>query len=209
MMPKVLNAAMRTTRVCEGVIMRVLNYALVAVGAAVSVLPSAAYASGKPIPQLQSSIRVGVVGEVPVDCSLSQSVRNVEIEDLASETNQPTAAKAKLPFSLSCNTPVKVSLKSRRGGLQYEGAPTSDSDFTSLVGYSAKLNLPGNQNALSCESEDMARGGDGCSERIDDPMMEGEGAIAVTVRAGGGLLQKGTYSDRVTITITPTLGSDS
>jgi hypothetical protein len=189
--------------------MRVLNSALVALGFAVLATPSAAYASGKPIPQLQPSIRVGIVGEVPVDCSLSQSVRNVEIEGLASETNQPTAAKAKLPFNLSCNTPVKVSMKSRRGGLQYEGSPTTDSDFTSLVGYSAKLNLPGNRNALSCESEDMARSGDGCSKQIDDSMMEGEGVIAVTVRAGGGLLQKGTYSDRVTITITPALGSDS
>jgi spore coat protein U-like protein len=189
--------------------MRVLFFALLAMGCAVSALPTAAHASGKPIPQLQSSMRVGVTGEVPVDCSLTQSVRNVEIEDFASETtNQAMATKANLPFSLSCNTPVKVSLKSRRGGLQFEGTPTSDGDFTSLVGYSAKLNLPGNRNALSCESEDMARSGEGCSENIADSMMEGEGVIAVTVRAGGGLLQKGTYSDRVTITVTPALGSD-
>jgi hypothetical protein len=194
-----------------GVVMRVL-FAAVAALAIVSmsgaVVGTPAWA--KPaIPQLQPSMRIGVTGEVPVDCSLSQSIKSVEIEDLAGEmTNQPTAAKARLPFTVSCNTPITVSLKSRRGGLQFEGTPTSDSDFTSLVGYSAKVNLPGNRNALSCESEDMARNGEGCSKGVDDPMIEGEGAIAITTRPGGGLLQKGTYSDRVTITITPTLGSE-
>lgn len=190
--------------------MRGFLLAFAASAAAVLALPTTAYAKDKPIPQLQSSLRIGVTGVVPVDCSLSQSVKSIEIENFASaDTNEALAAKARLPFNVSCNTPVTVSLKSRRGGLQFEGAPTLDSDFTSLVGYSAKLNLPGNRNALSCESEDMARSGEGCSKSMEDPMMDGEGVIAVTVRPGGGLLQKGTYSDRVTITITPTLGSDA
>lgn len=160
------------------------------------------------IPQLSPSLKFGVVGEVPVDCRLSQSVKRVEIEDILDDsTGGANETRTILPFTVSCNTPITVKMESRRGGLEFEGKSTPDSDFTSLIRYSANLALPGHRSVLQCESRDMAEGGAGCAGKVADPLLDGDGAIAVRTRSDGGLLQQGRYADRLTITISPALGS--
>ncbi len=118
--------------------------------------PTMAHGRGD-VPVLQDSLRFEVVGRVAVDCSLSQSQTNVAVENAVDPlTNVVRAAQASLPFSVSCNTPVSVSLDSRNGGLRYQGAPTSDRAFTQLISYGARVALPGHANVLNCRSRDMA-----------------------------------------------------
>jgi hypothetical protein len=96
--------------------MRCLAY-IAGLGLVVPAVPACAH-DWHDAPQLKRHLRVGVRGVVPADCSLSQSVRDVAIEGFqnpATDTVQRT--KARLPFTVSCNTPVSVTLDSRDGGL--------------------------------------------------------------------------------------------
>jgi hypothetical protein len=177
-------------------------------GCALALAASPAVAGGhEQLPQLHHRLRVGVVGVVPIDCSLSQSgERDVDIENFQDPMNDTVrAATASLPFSVSCNTPISVSLSSRHGGLKFHGAGTSDSAFTTLIPYSANLDMPGHNRVLRCRSDDMAAD-HGCEGGIDDAITDGEGKIEVHLRASNDLVLSGAYQDRVTITVTPRLG---
>lgn len=169
--------------------------------------PAMAHGRGD-VPRLDDRLRFEVVGEVPVDCSLSQTERRVEIEGVADPaTNRARAARASLPFSVSCNTPVTVSLVSRNGALEYDGPAPTDADFTTRIDYVARVDLPGRNNALTCSSHRMDRGGAPCVERVRDAMIEGEGSVEILTRPSDGLLLQGNYRDRVTLTISPRIGS--
>lgn len=170
---------------------------------------SSAMAHGRgDAPRLSDSLRFEVVGEVPVDCSLTQTERSIEIEGVADPmTNRARAARASLPFSVSCNTPIIVSLESRNGALEFEGPFPTDSDFATQIEYAARVDLPGHRNALSCSSRSMDRGGARCAEKVRDTLIEGEGSVEIVTRPGNGLLLRGTYRDRVTLTISPRIGS--
>jgi hypothetical protein len=53
----------------------------------------------------------------------------------------------------------------------------------------------------------MMPGLNGCIKDISDQVTEGWAAISVTLIPDNRLLLQGTYADRVTITLTPILGS--
>lgn len=157
-------------------------------------------------PQLQQHLRIGVQGVVPADCSLSQSVHEVAIEGLqnpATDTVQRTTAH--LPFKVSCNTPVSVTLESSDGGLKFKGAGTSDQAFATLIRYSAKVHLPGQGAVLKCRSDEMAAK-NGCQANVDATTIDGDGSIEVAIKASNALVLAGQYQDQVTITLTPALG---
>jgi len=168
-------------------------------------------ASAATIPDnLVSSLSYRVVGTITPSCSLSQPVQDVEViglQDPNSDTVQATDTD--LPFTVSCTAPVKVTMASARGGLQTDSA-SSDPDFASLVGYQATLDLPGASGSLDCRSDAMASGGAGCVRDLEDPAIQGDGKIRIHTAASGDLLLTGTYSDTVTLTISPQLsGSGS
>ena len=154
------------------------------------------------------SLTYRVHGEISANCSLSQAARAVEIVDLADpSTNLARAATANLAFEIACNTLVRVAMRSRNGGLKAAGATTGDRDFDGLVGYRARLDLPRRSAALECDSATMGALEAGCRDDIAQPILAGRGAVAVRVVPGGGLLLAGRYSDQLTVSITPILGS--
>jgi len=161
------------------------------------------------VPQLHRSLRIGVVGVVPVDCRLTQSAHDVSIENFQDPaTDTVRAAAASLPFSVSCNTPISVSLSSTHGGLQFRGARTSDPAFATLIPYSAHVNMPGHAGLFHCRSANMADG-HGCEGQVTDAITDGDGSIDVRLQASNALVLNGTYQDRLTITVTPRLGGSS
>lgn len=184
--------------------MRCLAY-IAALGLAVPAVPAWAH-DWHDTPQLKQHLRVGIRGVVPADCSLSQSVREVPIEGFQNPaTNTVQRTKARLPFTVSCNTPVSVTLDSRDGGLKFKGAGTSDRAFTTLIPYSAKVRLPDYGAVLSCHSHEMAQK-NGCHTDVDATTIDGEGSIEVAIKASNDLVLAGEYQDSVTITLTPALG---
>jgi hypothetical protein len=98
-------------------------------------------------------------------------------------------------------------MASAKGGLKTD-SQSSDSDFASIVGYRATLDLPGASAALECRSEEMASGGTGCVRQLEDPAIQGDGRIRIHTAASGDLLLAGTYNDTVTLTISPQLSGD-
>jgi hypothetical protein len=179
-----------------------------AVLAAVLCAPAAATFTASIPGNLSPSLTYKVHGEITSNCQLSQLGRDVQIVDLADPaTDLARAATTSLPFEIACNTPVRVAMSSRHGGLKFDGAATSDGDFTPLVRYRARLDLPRHSGALECASEAMGGGQASCRGDIAQPVASGNGAVEVQVAPGTGLLLAGRYSDQVTVTITPILGS--
>lgn len=184
--------------------MRCLAY-LAGLSLVVPAMPAAAHGRDD-TPQLQQLLRIGVRGVVPADCSLRQSVREIAIENFQNPaTDTVQHATASLPFTVSCNTPVSVTLDSRDGGLKFLGSGTSDRAFARLIPYSAKVHLPDHGAVLSCRSREMAADR-GCRTEVDAATIDGEGSIEVRVHASNKLVLAGQYQDRLTITLTPALG---
>lgn len=180
------------------------------VAAAAGSTGTVAAAAAAAIPaDLAPSLHYKVHGEISAACTLSQTARAVRIVDLADPaTDLARAATADLPFEIACNTPVRVALRSRHGGLRFEGAASSDDDFDALVPYRARLDLPRHSGALECDSSAMSTRAANCSDDLDHSILAGHGAVAVRViPSGGGLLLAGRYSDQLTLSITPVLGS--
>jgi hypothetical protein len=175
---------------------------------ALGLTTTASAASLPAIPELSSSLRYQVRGEVPIVCSLANPSEGEVIEFSAAvdgSSNTGLADTVRLPFSIACNTPMSVKMESDNGGLNND-ATTSDTDFTSLFAYTAQLNLPNRANALSCSSAHMKIGAGGCSGTISDAVTQGQGGVDVTLNPDGRLLLQGTYADRLTITLSPILG---
>jgi hypothetical protein len=157
---------------------------------------------------LVSSLSYRVVGTITPSCALSQPAQDVEViglQDPNTDTVQSTDTD--LAFTVSCTAPVRVTMASAKGGLKTD-SQSSDSDFASIVGYQATLDLPGASAALECRSEEMASGGTGCVRQIEDPAIQGDGRIRIRTAASGDLLLAGTYNDTVTLTISPQLSGD-
>jgi hypothetical protein len=167
-----------------------------------------AIAADTSIPQLSPSLRYEVKGQVAATCSLSNTAEGGAVEfrnAVDTSTNLGRADTARLPFTVACNTPIAIRMESTQGGLN-NAVTTSDQDFTSLIAYTAQLNLPQRANVLSCTSVSMKAGQNGCRGEVTDAVTEGQGAVDVTLNPDGRLLLQGTYADRVTLTLTPILG---
>lgn len=156
---------------------------------------------------LSSSLTYKVVGTITPSCSLTQPSQDVEVVGLQNpSTDAVQATDTELPFTVSCTAPVKVTMSSAKGGLQTDRT-SGDTDFISLVGYNATLDMPGASDALECRSEDMANGGTGCIKQLSNETFDGDGRIRIHTTASGDLLLAGQYSDTVTLTISPQLDS--
>ena len=175
---------------------------------AVALVCAPATATGIP-GNLVPSLTYKVHGHITTNCSLSQLGRDIQMVDLADpSTDLARAATTSLPFEIACNTPVRVAMSSRNGGLKFQGAATSDSDFDPLVRYRARLDLPQHSGALECTSEAMGASQASCRDDINQPVTSGHGAVDLRVTPGTGLLLAGAYSDQLIVTITPILGSE-
>lgn len=186
-----------------GVAGRALAAALLTAGLAAT----PAYAGN--FPDLVPALTYPVSGTVSPKCQLAVTNNSVSIDTLANPADDTTmATNFSLPFEVACNTPVRVAMQSRNGGLQSSGQGTSDPAFSNLITYQARVDLPGQQGVLSCTSERMADGRKECQREAEGVVGSGAGAIRVQIAAGQGLLLAGRYSDVVTITIAPQMGGE-
>ena len=163
-------------------------------------------------------LKVEISGHISPSCSLAMNedshVHLGDIQDGA--TGAAAETTATIPFSMSCNTAFTTSLKSRHGGLAFDGAPSDG--FSSLVDYTAVINLPaGGGVSLTCDAAQMresldesSHDNDACKARsVTNGYSAGQGAVKVTTQAGGKPLLLGTYSDELILCISPNLGGGS
>lgn len=174
-------------------------------------LPRHAMAATTSIPDnLVPSLRYEVSGVIVPACNFAQGGRDAAILGLADPaTDTVRAVRIDLPFTVECNSPVRVAMVSNNGGLKHVGVGSSDAAFTSLVPYNAVVHLPSGGSALTCSSQMMSAMQAGCSARTSEPVAAGNGHIAVSVPAQDRLLLAGKYQDRVTLTLTPILGGEN
>ncbi|GAA4013069.1 hypothetical protein GCM10022280_08960 [Sphingomonas swuensis] len=159
---------------------------------------------------LVPSLRYEVRGVIVPACTFAQGARDQSIVGLANPADDTVrAVRIDLPFTVQCNSPVRVAMVSNNGGLKHVGPGTSDPAFAGLVPYNAVVNLPNGGAALSCSSQAMAVEQAACSGRTSEPVAAGRGHIAVSVPAQDRLLLAGRYQDQVTLTLTPLLGGEN
>lgn len=161
---------------------------------------------------MSPSLSVRVRGEVQAVCGLSNGAagtREFRFSDPVSrDSNVATADSVSLPFSITCNTPMRIDMTSDHGGL-HSAAHTSDQDFTSTLAYTAAFRLPDGSTALSCSSAAMSAAAGGCAGSVERAVTAGDGRIDVTLAPDGRLLLQGEYVDRVTVTVSPLMGGSS
>jgi hypothetical protein len=160
-------------------------------------------------PYLSPNLRVEVRGVVPVTCQLATAATGSTVDFTNAVDGRNNIARAdsvRIPFVVACNTPITIRMESTQGALT-NSSTTSDRAFTSAIPYTANLDLPQRANALACDGAAMRLGTNGCLGEVPDQVTQGNGAIGVTLNPDSRLLLQGTYADRITITLTPNLGS--
>lgn len=99
-----------------------------------------------------------------------------------------------------CNTPFEVVAASDNGGLRSENT-TSDPAFIELVPYRVDFNFDGiNGNAVTAGTAEQ-------TILTSSEARAGSGALRVRVPARDKLVLEGGYSDKLVLTMRPTLGS--
>lgn len=170
-------------------------------------------ASAHDLPTIGRSLSVDVVGHIPARCQLTPAAREADFGDILERgTGASAGGSASLSFELDCNSPARLTLLSRNGGLKFEGRDaSSDPDFAQLLSYQARTRLGplGGSGALACDSAEMRRQdeGAGCRARLAEG-ARGEGEIELTLERGGRPLLSGRYTDTLVMRVTPLLGGD-
>lgn len=99
-----------------------------------------------------------------------------------------------------CNTPFQVVASSDRGGLDAENT-TSDPAFIELIPYRVDFNFDGiNGNAINISTSEQ-------TILTSGEARAGSGTLRVRVPARDKLVLEGGYSDKLVLTMRPTLGS--
>jgi hypothetical protein len=137
--------------------------------------------------------------------------------------NQPdfstTSWAVDFPFTLDCNVPSRVAAVSSNGGMSTPGAPTTG--YANKTSYDVLLNLVGNEGtspvSASCAAATLTQGstcsfvGPASSSqglRLAGPaILQGGSYFRLSGKpySGTQLLIAGTYSDTLSITVSPAL----
>ncbi len=161
-----------------------------------------------------SSIAIAVTGHISPRCAIDTGrASEAKFGDILDpKTGRALAATVDLPFDMECNTPFTATLTSKNGALLFNG--TSAPQFTSQITYSAVLGLEQVAGApsLSCDSQQMhAAGGDGlhsachANSAVGVETSTGEGHVRLRIQPGEAPLLQGTYSDQLTLRLSPTI----
>jgi len=152
-----------------------------------------------------------VAGSISARCTIDQSSHEGSFGDVVDGRRGGNRdAELDLALTLDCNSPFRVLMTSRNGGLvtQAQGSAA----FRNSIDYSAALRLSDGRETAACDSQDMARGGereDRCVFRFRE--QTGAGGLAtikLSMNSDPRPLLAGTYSDRLTVRITPLMGGD-
>jgi hypothetical protein len=161
-----------------------------------------------------TTIAIVISGHISPKCTVD-SGRATEANFgnvLDTKTGRALPATIDMPFGMDCNTPYTATLSSRNGGLLFDGNPAPQ--FASQIIYSAMLGLGQIAGApsLSCDSQKMhAIGGDSRSSACHADSTgwvgrsNGEGHVRLQIIPSDAPLLQGTYSDQLTLRISPTI----
>ncbi len=181
---------------------------------AVAAFGSSAHALTPPPQGTGTSIAIAINGHISPKCTVDTGrASEANFGDILDQkTGRARAATVDLPFGMDCNTPYTATLTSKNGGLLFNGAAAPR--FSSQINYSAALGLEQVAGApsLSCDSGQMrAAGGDGLHSACQASSTRwverstGEGHLRLRIVPGEAPLLQGTYSDQLTLRISPTI----
>jgi hypothetical protein len=162
------------------------------------------------------SLRVTVRASVAASCAFTTG--NVP-SGTYSVGNVEGAFSIDVGFSLRCNSPSRVGIVSDNGGLQAPGVPIVPPGYARLAPYQITLRLAGEQSMVqaSCQSPTVTSGAPGCifrgpataanGLRLPEASWDAPGSfirISSQGYTGSGILvASNSYSDRLTVTISP------
>lgn len=194
---------------CNAARWSTIGGSLIGAAAVVCAAPAAS-AHGSSVPGgLNTSLRIKVVGEIAPSCALTQSTRDVSFDVLDEVSGGTRDASVELPFAVDCNSAFKLSLNSRNGALDFDGASQASSAFRRSIDYRTEVRLPGGVGGVvRCGSAAMSRRGGCGAEVATDAVVHGPGTIKILVARDGQPLLRGVYSDTLTLTLQPRLGGD-
>ena len=113
-----------------------------------------------------------------------------------------TAVINKSYNSAACNTPSNVQLTSQNGAITTSGTPPSG--FTNLINYSSTATFSGAAASLNTATNPAASGPEsGTAVSTTGATPSGTMTVAITPQANASRLIAGSYTDTLTITITP------
>ncbi len=181
--------------------------------AAVAGFGSPAHALTPPPQSAGTSIAIAISGHISPKCTVDTGrASEADFGDvLDQKTGRARAATVDLPFGMDCNTPYTATLTSKNGGLLFNGTPVPQ--FSSQINYSAALGLEQVAGApsLSCDSQQMRTTGDDLHSACHANSARwverstGEGHVRLRIVPGEAPLLQGTYSDQLTLRISPTI----
>ena len=131
---------------------------------------------------------------------------------------RPTANSATIPISaggavnttvinrsyasVACNTPSNLQITSQSGAVKNTGTPPSG--FTNLINYSSSATFSGATATLNTSTTPTATGAEsGTAVSTTGATPSGTMTVSITPQANALRLLSGSYSDILTITITP------
>lgn len=113
-----------------------------------------------------------------------------------------TAVISRSYASVACNTPSNVQITSQNGAVRNSGTPPSG--FTNLINYSSSATFSGATATLNTATTATATGAEaGAAVSTTGATPSGTMSVTITPQANALPLLAGSYSDVMTITITP------
>ena len=183
-----------------------------AVGLLVCGLPASGALADVAPPNAAKQITVSISGHITPKCEIEriglESASFGSIMD--TRTGRAAPAHLDLPFHLTCNAPYTATLRSRNGGLSFDG--TTARGFAALVEYHASIGLSSAAGgvSLSCNSTAMRASSSAPGARSackgasnGRGYSDGDGQVHLNLIGGGQPLLKGTYSDQLILSVTP------
>lgn len=152
-------------------------------------LPGAAQAS-------DATATLEIEGEISPRCAISMGESQVSV--VLTEAGGSRA----IPFSVDCNQPLAVELRSLNGGLAHVSHARGDiyPGFTGFIPYQAAFSLAVNGAATVVVGSEAMRNAAGGATGVTP--HQATGTLALTWPASGQSLLGGTYSDVIEIRVT-------
>jgi hypothetical protein len=146
------------------------------------------------------SVTIVLEGEIPTSCRMDTPVTRLLLGDL------PQVGRATITFRVRCNTPFVFAMLSQSGGLAADNAGPAAAGFTSIVPYSASVQIPTTAGSMtgSCTSAALK------AEKNDCVLFSSQGGIALAGEAALTISWRqdfptisGVYADQLTLSVRP------
>jgi hypothetical protein len=147
------------------------------------------------------SVAIELVGDIEPECRLTALPGGINLGTLAKTGTQL------IPFQLNCNAPFDYSVRSREGGLK-AGALNVPLGFAAKIPYALETRIPTNEGIIidQCGSATLATAAPPCGHGGSGSAIaiEQTGSLMISWAIGDELVA-GTYTDVVTLSVSPRL----